>query len=485
MFKRITKRHLIGGGTALVIMIVAFAVICGAWRGSARAKPVPLDNAAEIYAEAAAALKARENIYYQVEGAISATIGTNTLEENFTQLITIEAPGTEQMRVCVEETRRIGSYNITRFSFYADGKEYLTVQGASFQAAVSADEFNTKLIPSVLIDPTLYVESAGITVGKESTISFTKPAAIEVWAAAGAEPINAESTAFLNKDGALTSSVYTATYKQDGISYTVHYTVKIIDAEVPPIQLPDDSAFTPINAINTPYLLEKACGYLMNISSVHAQYKDTIACEAFGDERSQAIQIRTDNTDGWRAQVDTSVSVSNSSKAGAVTTSTKSELFSDNTYSASTDGAEFVTNSEVDLTAMTDYCHNLLIGTVMHPQYIISAEMNVIEDICSISFQASEDFAQILAEEACTTLYQSPLVLSNMSESSATDTATCYLNINKTTGFPVSAGFNYQGTYTISGIPYRLTFRADQTYAFSVPTTPEENTEAKEAYRNY
>lgn len=488
MLKRITKRHLIGGGIALVIIVVAFAVIWGAWRDSRSQKQILLetDTALELYNHAVDRLQAQEHIYYQAEGSISFSIEANTLEENFTQLITMNDRGTEHPRVCVEETSIIGDYSIKRFDFYSDGNEYVTVQGSSFQSPMTLEDYLAKFTPSVLLDPMLYTDILGLTVHNESTITFQKPAAVEMWVAPGAELVSADGTAKLDKNGTLISSTYIAVYKLDGVTYSVHYHVTITEGEVPLIQLPETSVYTPTDAIDAPFMLEKGCGYLMSVGSINAQYEDAITCEAFGDERTQKLQLTTDNDDTWNAQVDTSVTVSNTSKTGTGITTVKKEIFSGNTYSISTDGKAFVNNPDVDLTAMTDYCDNLLIGTIILPQYIAAAEATVVEDIYSISFQTKEEFAQILAEEACTILYQNPSVLTNMSQSSVTDTVTCYLNLNVRTGLPVSSGFYYKGTYTISDIPYSLSYKADQSYSFTdhsstdSVTTQEENATTQE-----
>lgn len=465
MLKHITKRHFIGGGFALIVLIVAFAVIWGAWRDSITGAPVPLNNPTEIYSEAVAALRNQENVYYKVTGSKSTTVGTASLKEEFIQLITCQAQGSDQMRICVEEVLSIGNLDINRFEYFVDGTRYSTVQSASFQAPAYDTEFTENFAPIILLDPSIYTEIDGHKLKKDTIIKFSNPEALEAWAASDdAELISAEGSAKLNRKKELTSGNYTATYKLDNVIFTVQYTVEVLSYDITPVALPDNSKYTSISNINTPYMLEKACGYLMAMGNIQSQYTDTISCEAFGDERKQTISLSSDTTDSLSVQVDTSVTVTNSSKAGIISTFSKTERFADNGYSSSTDGGEYISNPDVSQSDMNSYCQNLLIGTLMLPQHITAVELQDVDDLYSISFQASEEFAKILAEEACTTLYQSPSVLTDLAQSYATDTVTCYLNINKNTGIPLSSGFYYQGTYTISNLPYCLSFKADQTY---------------------
>ena len=101
----------------------------------------------------------------------------------------------------------------------------------------------------------------------------------------------------------------------------------------------------------------------------------------------------------------------------------------------------------------------------MLPEYISGTDLTETDTRFSIEFRANEAFAQLLAQEACATLYQNPDILTNMAQTFTTDRITCYLHVDKATGFPVASGFHYEGTYIVSALPYKLVFKADQNYA--------------------
>lgn len=464
-------------GTVLTVLIVTTAVIWGAWRTAAD-ETVPLENADQVYTQAVSQLSRQKNVYYKVTGTKTMSFSGITTEESFTQLVTYEEQGTANFRGCVEEDLQIGSQSIKSFEFFSDGAAYFTVQGASFQSPMTAENYAARYAPAALIDPALYAEITGVTNTKGSTISFAMPGATEQWTGGAAGKLEtAAATATINADGALTTSSYTVKYTLQDVKFTLQISVHIIYGKTQPIQLPDSSAYTPISDIDVPKMLERSCGYLTSAQSIHSVYEDYIFCEAFGDERTQSVKLSTDDADNWSANVDTTVALSNSSKAGSVTTFTKNESFKHDTYTYSTDGSPYTSDSSVDKLTMHSYCENLLLGTILLPGDIKTTQISETDGVLQIQFGPNNDFAEILAQDACLTLYQNATILIEQALSYKTDTVTSYLFIDKLTGFPISSGFFYSGAYEIGGIPYQLTFKADQAYFLTLDDAQEQETE--------
>ncbi len=463
MFRRITKRHITGGAVAAVILL-SLVVILGAWRDSITGNPIPMKTPQEAYQSALVNLDNMENIAYSISATETITTPSARILEIFTQEMIFLERNTADPQMQVSESRKIGDFEIQSTACFADNTEYLTVQNGKFQAAGTAEAFQSRYAPAALIDPALYTEISGYTVKRAATIHFSGASAPENWAVPdGAVLLSAAGSAHLDRSGVLTACTYTLSYELDGTNTTVHYTVDIHD-NAPQLSRPESTSFLKVDSIEAPYLAEKACGYLMNATAIQAKYTDHISCEAFGDARTQTVSLKTDHLDSWSAQVDTSVSLSNTSKTDIVTTTTKAERFSGNAYTVSTDGGVYVQNPDVDRQAMQQYCQNLLIGTTLLPEHIATAKLQEVDSLYAITFQATPEFAKLLAEEACTTLYNSPTILEQLIEAAPKETVTCYLNISKETGFPLASGFQYEGTYLISEIPYLLTYKADQTY---------------------
>ena len=487
MFRHLDKDLIKKYAMALTIVIVTIAAIWGAWRISDD-KTVPLNNPEEVYNRAVSQLSESESIYYKVTGTRMISDNGITTEERFTQLITYEKCGTNDFRGCVEEDLQIGTQSIKSFEFFSDGTAYFTTQGASYQSEMTADSYTDRYAPAVPVDPSLYAHIDGVQNSKAITISFSKPGAVASWIAVnGVTLVEAAAVVTLSPDGDLRVSNYSVTYTQGNVTFSLNVAVEIMNSAAPLLQLPDSSAYTPISDISVSKTLERSCGYLTAIQSVCSVYSDTIFCEAFGDERTQTISLVANEADSLSTDLDTAIFVSNSSKAGIVATSTKKEIFKNGVYSYSVDGADFEADNSVDADVMKSYCDNLLIGTILLPDYIGSVDVEETEGVISISFQPTDEFANILAQDACLSLYQNATILIEQAHSYKTDEATCYLTIDKISGYPASSGFYYSGTYVIGGIPYQLSFKADQTYSYTAnpineedSTDPAENTEAQE-----
>ena len=470
MFKFLEKYLHKKYAMALTIVIVTIAAISGAWRISDD-KAVPINNPEEVYNRAVSQLSAAESIYYKVTGTRMISDNGITSEERFTQLITYEKWGTNNFRGCVEEDLQIGTQNIKSFEFFSEGTAYFTTQGASYQSEMTADDYTCRYAPVVPVDSSLYAQITGFKSRKSSTICFSKTGVVASWiGASGITLVDATATATLSPKGSLLSSSYCVTYSHDGTTITLDIAVEILDKDPAAIQLPDSSVYTPIADISVPKTLERSCGYLTAIQDIHSVYADTIFCEAFGDQRTQTVTLSTSGDDGFSAEVDTTVSVTNSGKAGVVTTSTKKELFEKNAYSYAMDGVTFENDTNVSEAEMQNYCDNLLIGTILLPDCIGAVDVTESDNFIIFSFLPTNEFANILAQDACLSLYQNATILMEQALSSKTNDVTCYLTINKVSGYPISSGFYYSGTYNISGIPYQLSFKADQTYDYVPPS---------------
>lgn len=449
---------------AVVLLAVCVTIVCLFALGSD--EPKILENADAVYQEAVNRLNGQENIQLNIFYDKSTTIGGEIFREQSTQVVTYQGLGTEQMQGIANETLHIGNYSISISELYADGTGYFTVNGSNFRGSISQEEYLSRYIPTAPVSAELYASIHGNATKEETVIHFSRAATAEGWAQEGSmENIEAEGTAYLDADGNLTKTMYLLSYTLGSAKVTLTAAVEISQAQ--PIQLPEDtSAYAQIAYLDAPRTLETACGYLLATNNASAAYSDTISCEAFGDIRTQTVNVRTTGIGSWTAQVDTVVTLENSSKAGVVSSTAKSEKFEDGTYTTQIDGGEPSIGTDISTSDMRQYCQDILVATIMLPEYITDARLTESETAYRIEFAAKEAFAQMLSSEACTTLYQSADVLTGISQAYQTDGVTCYLTVDKQTGLPTASGFSYSGTYTISELPYRLIYQADQAYTY-------------------
>lgn len=427
-------------------------------------EPKPLENAEAVYQEAVNRLNGQQDLKLNITYDKSTSIDGNIFRERSTQTVTYQDLGTDQMRGFAEETIQIGDHAFHITELYADGIGFFTVDDAPFQGSITKEEYLARYIPAATISAELYAGIDGTSTKKGAVIQFSQAALAESWVREdGMENLTAEGTAQLDAQGNLTKTVYLLSYTRGHASITLTATVSIEQAE--PVQLPQDTAiYTKISYLDGPRMLETACGYLLSTDTVTAAHADNISCEAFGDVREQTIQVRTTDGATWTAAVDTTVTVENSSKTGSSATTKKAEVFENGTYTAKIDENDPTVSDQIGAADMRQYCRDILVATIMLPEYITDVKLTDTETALRIDFTASEAFAKMLSAEACATLYQKEDVLNGISQSYRTDSVSCYLTIDKQFGFPAASGFSYSGTYTISDLPYKLQYKADQNY---------------------
>jgi len=371
---------------------------------------------------------------------------------------------TDELRAEWDETIDYGMQTTRYCEYFIDNAAYVSVDENLFRCEITADNFSARLIPQLLIDTALYRSVIGFDSTNEIRIIFEQPTAPENWAVpAGAEFVSSRAVARISAQGTLLQCIYSATYKLSGA--TIHITLNTQNAPPASPAIPEDlSAAIAVDHPDIPRLLEQSSGYLLQASNISSVYRESIYCQAFGDQRTKETRITLSTFPNWSAMVDTEVVSANTSRIGEIARHTHDERFSNGEYSLSIDGAEAKPDSSIERKAMEEYCQNMLLGSIILPQYIVSAEYSPQDHNVKIRFSASEEFARAVAANCCQTLYEKPELLDELTQGYQTNTMECYLDIDMHTGLPACAGILYAGTYTMDGIPYQLEFQADQSF---------------------
>ena len=425
-----------------------------------------ISNPDTIYLDSLTTIASAQDLMLNISRTQESILGSNVFVESSVQMLSYAGLGTENMRASLNETLTIDQHNVTITEYFSDGIGYVTVNDGQFCGEISAEDYQKRFAPAILMDASRYHSIVGYDTGTCYQIEFSKPQNAEQWAFEINTAIeNAKGTAFVSYDGQLLGSTYTLSYKrgQTRVRLTYNVDVEILSAE---INAPADTAqFRKIEYIDGPRMLERATGYLMQADNVSAKYTDSIYCEAFGDRREQEVSLYTANIDDkWSALVQTKTNLTNDTKIGAESTLLKTETFTDGTYRSITGGSESTENADITSKDMQTYCKNLLIGTVMLPEDISGIRMEETEDRIRLVFSADESFAAKLSANICQMLYQEPDLLHSISQSNTTNSLQGYLEFDRGTFFPTGSGINYDGTYNVEGMPYGVGFYAGQTY---------------------
>lgn len=472
------RRFFIVGIACIVAVVVGLigSLILGNNHDAKRLSSV--SDPGQIYADAiskiesqSAALSVTKTRQIIADGAL--------FTEQSRQEMFYQSYGTEQLTASTTETLSIGEHTTSITEVFSEGIVYVTIDGSKFLGQSTVEDYATRLVPTAMLDVSLYGSIQGFDNGQAYLILFRQPNAAEGWVAeTDAKFIDAAATVLISHDGSILNSVYSTTYSRGGS--IIHLSVSVTPAESESaLEVPaDKAAYAPIAYWDGPRKLEQATGYLLQSETVSAFYDERVYCQAFGDERTRKISLYTAEAENWAARVDTQTQLLNTGHIGDVTRHLHEELFIDEKYTIRADGGVVTENDQIDPKAMQAYCENLLVSTIMLPQDILNATCTDTGSTQRIEFAANEAFAQLISANACQTLYQKPELLNELAEESNTETLICYVELDKYSGLPLASGVEYIGSYRIEGLPYQLVFRADQNY--EIPSLQAVN-EIKEA----
>lgn len=448
-----------------MMSIGGYFILSGAAANRQAQNLKPINDAALVYNNAVSAIRSADNAVLSISKAQETTVRERTFLEITQQELSYQDLGTDDFCAELTETLTIDSHSVEIQEVYTGGTAFVALGDGRFSAQLTPEDYLSRFAPAILLDAQLYGSITGVDTGDGYTISFKDPSAPEVWALSlDCELSEATGTVYVSYDGQLEKSIYAVSYTRGNVDYRQTVIVTLMDSSGS-IELPDKATqYTAIEYFNGPRQLERATGYLLQAQDVSAVYRDSTYFQAFGDKSDKEVTMHTHRDETWSARVDTMETLTNDSRIDQASKQHKTELFTNDQYSVSTNGAAAVANPEISVDDMYSYCRNLLVGTVMLPQYIAGVQISEAEGIQRITFSGNEAFATLISSNTCQVLYKEPEMLNTLAQSNNTDTLECYLEVDSNTGLPVSSGILYNGTYMIEGLPYQLTFQADQTY---------------------
>ena len=464
------KKRFIVVGTALLAAIILS--LLGALILPDPYKFQSINNPTEIYELAVSNIATSVDLALNVSTTRETSLTNQLYLEQTQQKLTYYDLGTDSMSASLTETLSIDNHTVEVSEIFSAGMIYSTVDGSTFKSEASAQEYQARYSPAVLLDASLYSFITGGQNRDGYVIFFHNATAAESWTGISTDEfIDAQGIVYIDPDGNITHNSYTVTYTRANAQ--IKQTVSV-DISVPTelIDIPSETdSYIAIDDPDTLRILERVSGYLLQSESIIAYYSDKAYFQAFGDERTQDITLSASQTDKWAATLKTSISLTNTGREGEISHLDKTETFKDNIYSVSVNGGEETRNKDITEDNMRGYCRDILLGTVMLPQHVTSAQINDQGDTIVVTYTGSDTFAQQISSSTCQSLYQTPDLLEQQAESYVTDTLQCYVKIDKTLGLPLASGINYSGTYTLEGLPYTLRFQADQSYIISTIET--------------
>lgn len=426
----------------------------------------PIDNPLEIYNKSVDNARAAKNLKYKITQLSTSSVQDHHYPETSTKTITLNNIDTENFTAAVEESYTANNLHTISSEIYSNTTAYLTVEGVPFQCQINSEEYLSRFYPSVLFSPENYKSISGVRAEDHYIISFYDSTGFESWFNDhNGKFLYSRGNAYITKDGILHKSIYNISYKINNITFRNMITIELEYENIEVISTPNDpDIYTPISYIDGPGLLEIICGKLLSAKKLTTEYTSKLICQAFGDERTEQIHTTISSQD---LLLDSKTVISNSSQIDNVVQHEKIERFENGIYSVSEDGAELENHNYYDSEILRATCQDTAVGTIMLPQYIADVQLISKETSMYLLITANEDFISRVIDDTCVTLYGSSTLLSEMAEKYETKEILCFLEIDPDTYLPVASGIHFEGEYTISGIPYSLLAKFDQSYIMS------------------
>ncbi len=428
--------------------------------------PTIADPAA-LYMQVASNIHTADHLSYYIASTQTTVFEAGEFTLNSQQRLNIQDPGKDTMHSSMTENLQLGTSFIDITEIYENGNGYVTVDGSSFTAPLSTEEISKRYAPAICLDPTLYGHIEGIYNGGRIQITFRKPSAAEEWALpADAEFTDASGYAELDKNGALKESVYTLSYTVGNAAVT--QTTKIIMLDKGQVLSPDDAVtYLPIECFDGPKLLEQACSYLLQTENISSTAETAINCQTFSISRNQTTNMTLSGTGkDFYALLDMYINQTNQSRGGETTEIRQSEAFENGMYSISVNGAQATQNDEIDASAMKTYCQDMLIRDIPLPQHITGVTAQETDNVLTLTFNASDFFAEAICSNICKHLYSDAELLHTLSSSYETQSLQCVLRLDKHTGLPLFFSSEYSALHNIEDISYLLESKTEQTYDY-------------------
>lgn len=449
------------------------------------AKTLSSEAAQSVYQQALDKLSAFDDYTLNITISKNTSVGKEVFSETRHQVLTYRHLGTKNMQTALEETSAIGSQSTSISEYYADNTGYFIVNGSHFKSDITPQAYIARNIPAAPLDISLYENISAKEYNDEIFIQCSQPTRGESWALPdGGNMTVATGTILLDTTGALAQSTYNLIYTYGPASIEYSVTVDVDTNAVSDIQIPAGD-YIHITYPDASRMLEQACGYLLQSNLLSANVTSSITCQAGGIHRVEAAQLQIDSlSSDFSAVLDTSVRVIDYSRGGETTYYTQKETFLDGQYGIAIDNGTLNSDTEITADAMQTYYQNLLVSSVLLPDYIATATVTDLGSVYLLELTAPEEFAFILSENATQTLYGDPQFLSSLASSLQIGTPECYLAIDKYTGLPTAAGYRCNTEYLIEDFTYTFHTQTDAGYYLASLTAQSAIAGTQEATEN-
>ena len=423
----------------------------------------PPPSPAQMYTSAVELLNRKSDFTLEIRMEHTLTVNGAVYEDTSSQTVNYFGFGTEDFSAFASDEVDLDGFVTVYDELFLDGTLYTTVdEELFFKGTMTADEYTSRFVPLVLLDPALY----GDITADGDVLTFSNPTAGESWIVPEYGKLeDAVGTAALNTDGTVSSYTYDVTYSIGGaeIHYDIEVTISKTVSEIPVVD--ETIEYTELEFVDAPRLYDQAVGYLMQPTGIHSvsgNIVESVTTHAGGAVRNQSAVINSwGDGKNYMGAVDLSIFLMS---AGGTDSYEQEERFVDRTYTIATDGGEPRKQAGVSASSFQSYAMESLFNEIPAVSYLSNCTATDLGSIYFLELTFNEELAEKLKSASVKTFWGDEDYLDELTDGYRTEKMTGYLSIDKNTGLPLALGYYFEGYHSLDGNEFMLSLQHDRSF---------------------
>ena len=433
-------------------------------------------TAAEVYAQAAAALDESDVLSLQNDITLDTEAGADVFSEKYSQTLELRGRSGESLSASLSERCEYGKVTEMLEEVYSGGTLYSKLNGYSYRSELSREAFEDYIFPVILLSAELYDT---VEWEDEDTIRFADPTGPEAWL--GLEEtdlIDAEGFVDLDAEGRIVKSGFEAKYNSGAAKIRLSITSTLQEPgteEIAAPAKPDQYVLLPDPYV--PQMLFRAEGLSGKSTAISFTQMETFTMLDLSYGMDSVARTQTfaydccGDLNDLVANMDVSVTAS-APYYGETYSTVQNEHFENGVYTYTVDG-DATQEQGVYAVDMRSYYQTQLCAQIPWAADFSEYTLTDLGGSCLIEFVMREDSFDISEGYILYNLFSDENFLKEISQQSSVEAGERkgegYVGIDKATGLPTSVGISYTAEYLIDGMSYSLGYEFVQTMNIGSP----------------